>query len=82
MQILKWAVALLLGATLLGCVALVWVPVHRFAVTCQKVQRISCIIEQESSSGLKTWQIPLGDNAWLLCESSRCVVAPTVFRYI
>lgn len=63
LQLLKWAVAVLLGAMLVGGVTLVWVPVHRYAVTCQRVHQISCIIEQETYSGLKTWQIPLGDKA-------------------
>ncbi|TFW08326.1 hypothetical protein E4K72_07895 [Oxalobacteraceae bacterium OM1] len=63
-QVLKWSVAVLLAAELVGGGALFYSgPIYRYAINCRKAQQISCVLEQERPSGRKSWQVPLGERA-------------------
>ena len=63
-ELLKWVVAALLAATLVGVAAMAyWLPVQGYSVTCKKSELISCELERETSSGFQTWQVALGAKA-------------------
>jgi len=64
MQFLKWSLASLLVATVLGAAALLhFGGVRGYIVRCEKAQQISCMLLQETSSGVESRQVPLGASA-------------------
>ena len=63
-EILKWVVAALLAAMLVGAAALAyWLPVNGYTVTCEKTEIVSCELQRETSSVSQTSQVSLGANA-------------------
>ena len=60
-EILKWIVAALLAAMLVGAAALAyWLPVNGYTVTCEKTEIVSCELQRETSSVSQTSQVSLG----------------------
>ena len=48
-ELLKWVVAALLAATLVGVAAMAyWLPVQGYSVTCKKSELISCELERRN----------------------------------
>ncbi len=63
-ELLKWVVAVLLAAMLLGAAAMAyWLPVKGYSVTCEKSAQISCEVQRETSNDHQTWQVALGTKA-------------------
>ncbi len=51
-RLLKWVVAALLAAMLVGATAMVyWLPVYGYGVACEKSEQIACSLERETSNG-------------------------------
>lgn len=64
LQLLKWSVAILLAAMVLGGAALIqFGGVRGYLISCSKTQKILCVLQQDTSSGLQSWQVPLGASA-------------------
>ncbi|CAN5169621.1 hypothetical protein BH11PSE14_BH11PSE14_11500 [soil metagenome] len=61
--LLKWIVAVLLAAMVLGAAAMAYLPVQGYSVTCKKSEMIICELQRETSSDHGTWQAVLGTSA-------------------
>ena len=60
-ELLKWVVAALLAAMLIGATAMVyWLPVYGYDVACEKSEQIACTLEREMSSGREIRKVALG----------------------
>ncbi|MEO8654347.1 MAG: hypothetical protein ABI409_09500, partial [Ramlibacter sp.] len=83
-ELLKWVVATLLAAMLVGAAAMVyWLPVHGYSVACEKSEQISCKLERETSDGLLTSQVALGTTAIATVEVKARRRGPSrVFLYL
>ena len=63
-EILKWVVAALLAAMLVGAAAMAyWLPIKGYEVTCEKSEKIACMLQRETSSDSRTSQVSLGASA-------------------
>ena len=63
-ELLKWVVAVLLAALLVGAAAMAyWLPVQGYSVICEKSTLISCVLERETFSNQRTWQVAFGTQA-------------------
>ena len=63
-EFLKWLVATLLAAMLIGAAAMVyWLPVQGYGVACEKSEQIFCQLERDTSQGLRSSQVALGTTA-------------------
>jgi len=64
LKLLKWLVASLLVAMVLGAAALIqFGGVRGYTVRCEKSQQISCLLQRDTAGGIKSWQVPLGASA-------------------
>ena len=63
-ELLKWVVAALLAALLVGAAAMAyWLPVQGYSITCAKAVLISCELQRDTLSNQRTWQVALGSEA-------------------
>lgn len=63
-ELLKWVVAALLAALLMGAAAMAyWLPVQGYSITCAKAVLISCELQRDTWSNQRTWQVALGSEA-------------------
>ncbi len=59
--LLKWGVAALLAAMLVGAAAMFsWPPVYGYGVACEKSEQITCTLERETSNGREIRKVALG----------------------
>ena len=60
-RLLKWIVAALLAAMLVGATAMVyWLPVYGYDVACEKSEQIYCTLERETFNGRELRKLALG----------------------
>lgn len=83
-QLLKWSIVLLLAGEIVGGALLLYLsPVHRYTISCEKMQQISCLLEQERSSGRESWQVSLGTSALAIVQVKQLRRSgPQVLLYI
>ena len=63
-KIMKWFLAGLLAAMLVGAAAMAyWLPIKGYTVTCEKSEKIACMLQRETSSDSRTSQVSLGASA-------------------
>ena len=81
---LKWGLALLLAAILVGAVAMAyWLPVQGYVVACEKSEQISCRLQRETFSDQTTWQLAFGKAAIAIVKvQPRRRGADRVFLYL
>lgn len=61
---LKWVLAVLLAALMVGAVAMAYcLPVQGYVVACEKSGQISCRLQRETFSEQATWQVAFGIEA-------------------
>lgn len=58
-------------------------PVRGYVISCNKAQLISCLLQQDTSSGLRSWQVPLGTSATAAVQvKTHRRSQPRVFLYL
>ena len=64
LQILKWSVAGLLVLMVAGGAALIYFgPTRGYVIDCDKAQVITCVLQRDTSQGIKSWQVSLEADA-------------------
>ena len=84
LPVLKWTLAVLLVAILVGGAALIqYGPVRGYEVTCSRQQQVACLLERDTATGPMAWQVPMEADARARVEVRRYRRgSPRTFLYI